>query len=175
MIAVKTLLQSALFRNSQQFYLNLATIVQQIQDLYESDCNLEVIRVERTNFEDTMVGQKSSATVAKALLDLANLKSIDPAFDLGEDVSIVALEQLLQATQEDIAEFNVASATMETKRQMIREKEQSIVELVQRLKLGVGSRYGHKSSQYEKVRKVGKRSSKKRPEEEPAVGEAARA
>jgi hypothetical protein len=48
---------------------------------------------------------------------------------------------------------------------MMREQELSIVELTQRLKLGIGSRYGHKSNEYEQAKKAGKRS-KKRVEEE---------
>ncbi len=104
-----------------------------------------------------MTQQRKSATIARAQLDLANLQAIDPHLDLGDDLSIDALEELIEETQEAIAQFNIASATIVTNRKLIREKEAAIVDLSQRLRLGVGARYGKNSDEYQLANRASKR------------------
>lgn len=104
-----------------------------------------------------MSQQKKSATIVRAQLDLANLQAIDPNLDLGDDLSIDALEELIEETQEAIAQFNVASATIVTNRKLIREKEAAIADLSQRLRLGVGARYGKNSDEYKLANRAAKR------------------
>ncbi|MCU0552151.1 MAG: hypothetical protein MUC48_22675 [Leptolyngbya sp. Prado105] len=115
-----------------------------------------------------MSQQKKSPTIARAQLDLANLQAIDASLDLGDGLSVDALEELIEDTQDAIAQFNVAAATIVTNRKLIREKEMEIADLSQRLRLAVGARYGKKSSEYQLANRASKRgrNSKDKPSEE---------
>lgn len=104
-----------------------------------------------------MTEQRKSAIIARAQLDLANLQAIDPDLDLGDDLSIAALEELIQETQDAIAQLNIATATITTSRKLIREKEAAIADLSQRLRLGVGARYGKSSTEYKLANRASKR------------------
>ncbi|MER3436096.1 MAG: hypothetical protein C4288_22695 [Leptolyngbya sp. ERB_1_1] len=104
-----------------------------------------------------MTQQKKSATIARAQLDLANLQAIDPNLDLGDGLSIEALDQLIQETQDAIAQFNIAAATIANNRRVIREKESAITDLSQRLRLAVGARYGKNSNEYQLANRAAKR------------------
>ncbi|MGG6265066.1 hypothetical protein ACQ4M3_06410 [Leptolyngbya sp. AN03gr2] len=104
-----------------------------------------------------MTQQKKSATVTRAQLDLANLQAIDPTLDLGDGLSVKELNRLVQETQDAIAQFNIAAATIANNRRLIREKENAIADLSQRLRLGVGARYGKNSSEYQLANRASKR------------------
>lgn len=119
-----------------------------------------------------MTQQRQSAIIAKAQLELANLKAINPSLDLGEGLSIAALAKLVKETQDAIAQFNTAMATMATQRQLIRDKEAEIADLSQRIRLGVGARYGQNSQEYRLAKQAGKRGRNSKSEEQPAEGKA---
>lgn len=110
-----------------------------------------------------MTEQRKSSTVQRAQLDLANLKSVVPNLDLGDGVSLKALEQLIEETQAAIEELNIATVTISKNRILIQAKEKAIVDMSQRLRMGVGSKFGKKSQEYKIVNQAGKRSNSKAP------------
>lgn len=106
-----------------------------------------------------MTEQRKSSTIQRAQLDVANIKSVAPNFDLGDGISLAALETLIDETEAEIEALNIAIVTIATKRRIIQEKEKEIVDLSQRLRLGVGSKCGKNSPQYKIVNQAAKRSS----------------
>jgi hypothetical protein len=119
-----------------------------------------------------MTEQRKSATIEKALLDLANLKSIDPALDLGDGVSIEAMTGLVEEARQAIETLNMATVAVSTNRRLIQEKESAIVDLSTRLRLGIGSKFGRKSEQYRIVNQSSKRGKNTKPAEQPAASNA---
>jgi hypothetical protein len=111
-----------------------------------------------------MTEQRKSATIEKALLDLANLKSIDPTLDLGGGISIEAMTALVEEARQAIETLNVATATISSNRRLIQEKESAIVDLSARIRLGVGSKFGRKSEEYRIANQASKRGRNSRPD-----------
>ncbi len=119
-----------------------------------------------------MPDQRKSATIEKALLDLANLKSINPTLDLGDGVSIEAMTGLVDEARQAIETLNMATIAVSTNRRLIQEKESAIVDLSARLRLGIGSKFGRKSDEYRIVNQTSKRSKNTKPAEQPAASSA---
>jgi len=114
-----------------------------------------------------MPDQRKSATIEKALLDLANLKSINPTLDLGDGVSIEAMTGLVEDARQAIETLNMATVAVATNRRLIQEKESAIVDLSARLRLGIGSKFGRKSDEYRIVNQASKRGKNAKPIEQP--------
>jgi hypothetical protein len=116
-----------------------------------------------------MPEQRKSATIEKALLDLANLKSIDPTLDLGDGLSIEAMTGLVEDARQAIETLNMATIAISNNRRLIQEKESAIVDLSARLRLGIGSKFGRKSEEYRIVNQTSKRSKHTKPAEQSAA------
>ncbi len=95
-----------------------------------------------------MTELRKSATVVKAQADLANLKFIDPELDFGDDLSIAAVVQLLEATQADIEMLNANLKAITQARRAIRAKERTLKKLIERLQHGITLKYGKDSEQH---------------------------
>lgn len=115
-----------------------------------------------------MPEQRKSATIEKALLELANLKSIDPTLDLGDGISIEAMSTLVEEARQAIENLNMATVAISTNRRLIQEKESAIVDLSARIRLGIGSKFGHKSEEYRIANQASKRGKNSKPAEQPA-------
>ncbi len=104
-----------------------------------------------------MSGQRKSALLERAHLDLANLQSIDPNLDLGNGLSIENLVQLLTATRQSLNEVNTAEMVITRNRILIQDQEKAIADLIDRLRAAISAKYGKKSAEYQAAIKASKR------------------
>jgi predicted nucleotide-binding protein (sugar kinase/HSP70/actin superfamily) len=100
---------------------------------------------------------RKSAAIAKAQVDIANLKSVDPTLDFGNDLSIAAVLQLLETTQAEIEALNTSLNAITQARKAIRAKERALKKLIERLQHGIALKYGKDSDQYQMINPTIKR------------------
>jgi hypothetical protein len=113
---------------------------------------------------------RKSAAIVKAQVDIANLKSVDPELDFGNDLSIAAVLQLLETTQAEIEALNTSLNAITQARKSIRAKERMIKKLIERLQNGIALIYGKDSDQYNIVNPTIKR--RKPAASDPATADA---
>ncbi len=98
-----------------------------------------------------MPNSRKSAVIAKVQVDIANLKSVEPEFDLGNDVSIAALLQMIEETNQEIELLNTTLNTVTHLRRSIQKRERALLKLRDRLQSGIAVKYGKDSVQYSTV------------------------
>ena len=107
--------------------------------------------------------KKSSAVLEKATKRLAGMKSIDPALDFGDGLSLSILETELQELQNQLFNYNMMLSTLDEAAGQMHATEQSINDRIERMLMGAAMRYGKSSLQYMQAggtqRKSTKRSS----------------
>ncbi|MCB0544274.1 MAG: hypothetical protein KDC70_12190 [Saprospiraceae bacterium] len=106
--------------------------------------------------------KKSSRTYLKAIQRLAGLKSIEPALDLGNDLSIAAYEQKIQAFEQAMSEYNTLLSMIDALLQQVRVKEKNLAAISSRWLGVVGGHFGKDSEEYQKAGGV-RTSLRKRP------------
>ncbi len=104
-----------------------------------------------------MSGQRKSAILERAQLDLANLRSIDPNLDLGNGLSIEVLVGLLETTRQSVNEYNTAAMIVARNRGLIQEQEKELLELIDRMRAAIVAKHGRKSQEYQAAIKASKR------------------
>ncbi len=95
--------------------------------------------------------KKSSRAYTKASKRFAGLKSINPALDLGNGLSIATFEQQLQEFQNALNDYNAELSIVDAKTQRIRAAERQLNESSERWLAAVLSRYGKDSEEYQKA------------------------
>lgn len=95
--------------------------------------------------------KKSSRAYSKASKRFAGLKSIDPVLDLGNGLTIAALEQQLLDFQNALNDYNAELSIVDAKTQRIRLAEKQLNESSERWLAAVISRYGKDSEEYQKA------------------------
>jgi malate synthase len=98
-----------------------------------------------------MPNSRKSATIAKVQIDIANLKSVEPNLDMGNDVSIAALLQMIEETNQEIELLNTTLNTVTQLRRSIQKRERALLKLRDRLQAGIAVKYGKDSAEYKTV------------------------
>lgn len=97
----------------------------------------------------------------------ASLKTIDPAMDFGNGVSLAALVAATESTKTKLNIYNALLSQVDDALNAVEQAEGSVTDLSSRLLSGVKTKYGADSSQYEQAggtrKSEIKRAKKKKP------------
>jgi hypothetical protein len=106
--------------------------------------------------------KRSSQILEKAERRAAGLKSIDPSLNLGNGLSLRSYCRLMDRLREQIADYNETLALADRANRSVRDGEQKLRELSERMLIAVAARYGKDSPEYEMAGGT-RRSNRKRP------------
>lgn len=109
--------------------------------------------------------KKTSRVVEDAKKRLASMKSIDPQLDLGNGITITVFEQKLTKVENSLAEYNTSLSIADEKNIVFEKDEADLQDYAERILLGVGSKFGKDSIEYEKA--GGTRKSERRKSSKP--------
>jgi hypothetical protein len=98
----------------------------------------------------------NSQVINMAELGIDKLRAIDPALDLGNQLTLKKLVSTLDETRQAVAAYNAASAELERASQLMRDREKQLGSVLRRTILGVGAKFGEKSEEYSVVKKLWK-------------------
>uniref|UniRef100_UPI004056C122 hypothetical protein n=1 Tax=Candidatus Electronema sp. TaxID=2698783 RepID=UPI004056C122 len=93
--------------------------------------------------------RKSSKHIADAQERAANLKAIDPALDLGNDLTLAAFNAEIAATQNLLDTYNAKLAKADAAGNDFKAGEKQLRAQSARMLAGVGVKYGKDSNEYE--------------------------
>ena len=93
--------------------------------------------------------KSASPAIEVAQARLAALKSMDPKPDLGGDLTIANYQAATQAVQAKLEAYHTLLSQADDAANVLREAEKELNALNVRVLLGVASKYGKNSSQYE--------------------------
>lgn len=100
---------------------------------------------------------------------IAGMKAIDPAFDAGNGVTLVAAEALLAGGEDKLEDYNQAIATADDKDNIFGAANKDIRGFNRKVLPAAGLKYGTDSSEYEQLGGVRDSDRKKRtPKPKPA-------
>ncbi len=92
--------------------------------------------------------KRSSTTLEKAQRRIAAIKSIDPALNLGNGLTIASFSTAITDTQQKLETYNTVLSTVDQSYLAIQTAERSLRELSERMLLGVAAKYGKHSPEY---------------------------
>lgn len=104
----------------------------------------------------------------KAKVRFDGIQSIDANLDLGTGLSAKAYSQKIKTLQQKISNYNTKLADADELKSQIAEAEKDLADFSEQILMGVGSRYGKNSFEYEKAGGV-RKSERKRPTRRKAV------
>lgn len=108
--------------------------------------------------------KKSSITLEKAERRIAGLRSINASLDLGNGLSVDAYNTLIEDVRSKLSTYNTTLSTVDKIYNMLLEAERSLGDYSEHILMGVGTRYGKSSDEYEMaggVRKSERRRAKR--------------
>jgi len=97
---------------------------------------------------------------------IANMKSIDPAFDAGNGVTVEAAEALLNEGDDALEDFNITIASADEKDTLFGDKNKQMRAFNRKVLPATGLKYGRDSAEYEQVGGV-RDSERKKPVRKP--------
>lgn len=106
--------------------------------------------------------KRSSASVDKAERRIAGLKSINSELDLGKGLTIDAFAESIETTRQRVAAYNTTLSRLDADRTAMLEAEKALMELSEKMLLGVAFQYGNDSSEYEMAGGIRKSQRKRR-------------
>lgn len=106
--------------------------------------------------------KKTSKTLESAATRLASLKSIDPDLDLGNGITVKEFEKTILRTTMTLEKYNTSLSVADQNEQLFEADEKLLKDFNERVLLGVGTRYGKDSNEYEMAGGV-KKSNRKKP------------
>ncbi|MGI0484464.1 hypothetical protein ACN4EK_03445 [Pantanalinema rosaneae CENA516] len=105
----------------------------------------------------------SSAGLEKAQTRLASLKSISPALDLGNGLTIAAFTQIIEDARQKLESYNTSLSAVDQTYTAMEDAEEVMAEWTERMLIGVASKYGKNSDEY-KMAGGTRRVERKRPQ-----------
>ncbi|AFY36229.1 hypothetical protein [Calothrix sp. PCC 7507] len=93
--------------------------------------------------------KRNSATLERAERRIESLQSIDKKLDFGQGVTIEAYDVLINDLRSKLAAYNTALSSIDKLTGDVKNAEQLVLEMSEKMLLGVGSRYGKTSQEYE--------------------------
>lgn len=106
--------------------------------------------------------KKTSKTVESARVRLAGLKSINPALDLGNDMTVANYITKIEGTDADLSKYNTTLSQADEDQNRFEASENDLKDYSERMLLAVAAKYGKNSNEYEKAGGT-KKSEKKKP------------
>lgn len=93
--------------------------------------------------------KRNSSTLARAERRLESLRSIHTALDFGNGLTLDAYAGLIHDLRSKLAVYNTALSSIDKLADDVNTVEQAVLEMSEKMLLGVGSRYGKTSQEYE--------------------------
>lgn len=87
---------------------------------------------------------------------LVALESIDTSLDLGDNLTLQFITQLIDSTRTKLKTYNAALTEIDQLKEFVQQQERSLEELIDRMANGVAAKYGRNSQQYKTVSSVRK-------------------
>ena len=106
--------------------------------------------------------KKTSKVIEDSKTRLASLKSIDANLDLGNDITVAKFEEKLANAENSLASYNTTLSLVDEKRNNFENDESDLNDYFERVLLGVGSKFGKASIEYEKAGGT-RKSERKKP------------
>lgn len=110
--------------------------------------------------------KKSSKDFDNAIRRMASLKSIDPALDLGNGLSVETYQQSIDQVSSAMEAYNTQLSLADSLSSSLKEKEKLLRSFTERMLTGVAAKFGKDSEQYQKAGGI-KKSDRKRPKRKP--------
>jgi hypothetical protein len=93
--------------------------------------------------------KRNSTALAHAERRIESLRSINAALDFGNGLTLAAYTSLIHELRSKLAAYNTALSTIDKLADDVNTVEQTVLEMSEKMLLGVGSRYGKSSPEYE--------------------------
>jgi hypothetical protein len=93
--------------------------------------------------------KSASPAIEVSQARLTALSSIDPALDLGNDLTLANYQAAMQAVQAKLTAYHLLLSQADDAANVLRDAEKELNALNVRMLLGVAAKYGKNSSQYE--------------------------
>lgn len=106
--------------------------------------------------------KKTSKMIEDANLRLAGLKSIDANLDLGNGITLKNYEKIIDETDNSLETYNTTLSLVDEQKNTFETNERSLKDYHERILLGVGSKFGKDSVEYEKAGGT-RKSERKKP------------
>ena len=106
----------------------------------------------------------------KGITRVAAVKSIDPALDLGSNITVANYETQVQLLSTKVATYNTALSTIDDLYNECMAQKEVVKDWNERILTGVATKYGKNSSQYEMAGGK-KKSERKKPTKKTTVEE----
>lgn len=111
----------------------------------------------------TMSRQKrSSKILEKAEVRAARLRSIDPTLNLGDGLTLAEFSQLIEQLRTRLADYNAALSSVDKVRNEVLDLERKLGDVTEHMLLGVATKFGKNSNEYEMAGGVRKDRRKRR-------------
>ena len=106
--------------------------------------------------------KKSSKDFENAIKRMASLKSIDPALDLGNGLSVETYQHSIGQVSNVMEAYNTQLSLADSLSSSLKEKEKLLRSFTERMLTGVAAKFGKDSEQYQKAGGT-KKSERKKP------------
>jgi hypothetical protein len=93
--------------------------------------------------------KRNSSVLERADRRIESLQSISVELDFGEGVNIQAYNVIINDLRSKLAAYNTALSTIDKLTDDVKNAEQDVIAMSEKMLLGVGSRYGKTSQEYE--------------------------
>jgi uncharacterized protein YoxC len=93
--------------------------------------------------------KRNSSVLERANRRIESLQSINTQLDFGEGLTIQAYATIINDLQSKLAAYNTALSTIDKLTDDVKNAEQAVITMSEKMLLGVGSRYGKTSQEYE--------------------------
>jgi len=114
--------------------------------------------------------KRNSATLEQSERRIESLRSINETLDLGGGLTLAAYTSVINDLRTKLATYNTALSTLDKLASDVKEAEQTAKEIAEKMLLGVGSRYGKNSQEYEMAGGSRRKSSRRSFSTAPANG-----
>lgn len=113
--------------------------------------------------------KKSSIILEKAERRIAGLRSIDASLDLGNGLTMEAYTQLIEDTRSKLSTYNTTLSSVDKIYSDVLDAEQTLSDFTECMLMGVATKYGKNSNEYEMAGGV-RKADRKRRSQKPVAG-----
>jgi len=106
--------------------------------------------------------KRSSKILEKAEVRAARLRSIDPTLNLGDGLTLAEFSQLIEQLRTRLADYNAALSSVDKVRNEVLDLERKLGDVTEHMLLGVATKFGKNSNEYEMAGGVRKDRRKRR-------------
>lgn len=93
--------------------------------------------------------KRTSKTLTAAATRLAGVKSIDPELDLGNGITVKEYEKKIEKTSKSLERYNTSLSVCDQNEELFDADELDLKDFHERVLLGVATKYGKNSTEYE--------------------------